>query len=86
MSRVVYENDLFRIVRQGREIKGNVEMTPEVIDHVTRVLLGNRTPSRSTLHLPREALESVGVSDASELELSIRDGAIVLTPRGQSDQ
>lgn len=83
MARTVYENSLFRLVQEGREIKGKVKLTPEVIAAVD-AQLRRRPLNRRQLYIPTELLEQVGVTSTDQLEISVEHGKLVLTPKGTS--
>jgi len=78
---IVYENSLFRIRRLPREIRGEVEITPEVVEHIDSILMRGRPRAANRLVLSPDVLGAVGVSSAQELEVSVEDGRIVLTPK-----
>lgn len=84
MARTVYENSLFRLVQEGREIKGKVKLTPEVIAAVD-AQLRRRPQNRRHLHIPTELLEQVDVTSTDQLEISVEDGKLVLTPKSPGD-
>jgi len=78
VARTVYENQLYRLVEHSRPVKG--ELTPEMIAHVEAVLLG-KAERDSTLRVPAELLEQLGVASTADLELSFEEGRLVLTPK-----
>lgn len=80
MARTVYENQLYRLVEHSHPIKGELELTPEVIAHVEAVLLG-KAERDSTLRVPAELLDQLGVTSTADLELSLEEGRLVLTPK-----
>jgi len=82
---IVYENSLFRIRRLPREIRGEVEITPEVIAHVDSLLMRGRPRAANRLVLSPDVLGAVGVSSTQELKVSVEDGRIVLTPKAAAE-
>lgn len=86
---VVFENSLFRIRRIYQPVRGDVEgavqMTPESVDRVTRILLGHEK-SKTLLHVPPEALAQVGVSSVDELEIHVTNGQIALRPKATAEE
>lgn len=76
---IVYDGPLFRIRRQGRVIRGNVKITPEVRRSIDARLLGLNEDQ--LFLIPRDALRAVGARSTDDLKLEVRDGTIVLRPK-----
>lgn len=78
---IIYENSLFRIRRLPREIRGEVEMTPEIVAHIDSMLMRGRPRPANRLVLPSDVLAAVGVTSTEELAISVENGRIILAPK-----